>query len=87
MEVICIGEDAYFELLTKTYEYIKSLHNIKQDKYILAEEAMQMLGVKKTKLQELRDTGDIIVSQPSKKVILYDADSIRKYLDKHTRKF
>ncbi len=87
MEVICFDEDAYFNLLQKSYEYIKSLHNIKEDKWILPDEAMEMLGVKKTKLQELRDTGEIVFSQPSKKVILYDVESIREYLNKYIRKF
>jgi len=86
MEVICIEDAAYFDLLEKVYQYIKTLHNVKQDKWILPEEAMEMLGVKKTKLQELRDTDAIGFSQPSRKVILYDSDSIREYLEKNTRK-
>ncbi len=45
-----------------------------------------MLGVKATKLRILRDSREIEISQLSKKVILYNIDSIRKYLDKHARK-
>jgi len=86
MEMICIQEDAYFELLKKTYEYIKSLHNITEEKWILPEKAMEMLGVKTTKLQELRDSGEIEISQPSRKVILYNIESIREYLNRHARK-
>jgi hypothetical protein len=86
MDVICISEDAYFDLLKKSYEYIKSLHNIKEEKWILPDKAMEMLGVKTTILQELRDNGEIEISQPSKKVILYNIDSIREYLNKHARK-
>jgi hypothetical protein len=86
MEVICLNEDAYFELLKKSYEYIKSLNNITEEKWILPDKAMEMLGVKTTKLQELRDRSEILVSQPSKKVILYNIDSIREYLNKHARK-
>ncbi|QEC79351.1 helix-turn-helix domain-containing protein [Mucilaginibacter ginsenosidivorax] len=86
MDVICISEDAYFDLLKRSYEYIKSLHNIKEEKWILPDKAMEILGVKTTKLQELRDTGEIEISQPSKKVILYNIDSIREYLNKHARK-
>ena len=86
MEVICLQEDAYFEILKKSYEYIKVLHSIKEEKWILPEKAMEMLGVKTTKLQELRDNGEIEISQPSKKVILYNIDSIREYLNKHARK-
>lgn len=86
MEVICIQEDAFFDLLKKSYEYIKAIHDIKEEKWVLPEKAMKMLGVKTTKLQELRDSGEIEISQPSKKVILYNIDSIRAYLDRHTRK-
>lgn len=87
MEVICLEEAAFYSLLDKVYAHLKTVNNVKQEKWILPDEAMNMLGVKKTKLQELRDTGEIIFSQPSKKVILYDVDSIREYLDRHTRKF
>lgn len=86
MEVICLQEDAYFEILKKSYEYIKTLHNIKEEKWILPEKAMEMLNVKTTKLQELRDNNEIQISQPTKKVILYNIDSIREYLDRHARK-
>lgn len=86
MEVICIEDAAFFSLLEKVYIHLKSLHNEKHEKWILPDEAMEMLGVKKTKLQELRDTGAIAFSQPSRKVILYDSDSILEYLDKNTRK-
>jgi hypothetical protein len=87
MEVICLNEDAYFELLKKSYEYIKSLNNITEEKWVLPEKAMEMLGVKTIKLQEFTgDRNEIEVSQSSKKVILYNIDSIREYLDKHARK-
>ncbi|HVW96117.1 MAG TPA: helix-turn-helix domain-containing protein [Mucilaginibacter sp.] len=87
MEVICLEEAAFYSLLDKVYAHLKTVSTHHEDKWILPEAAMEMLGVKKTKLQDLRNTGEVIFSQPSKKVILYDADSIREYLDRHTRKF
>ena len=82
MEVICIEETAYFALLDKVMEYVRQNHQIKQDKWISGTEAMTMLRIKsKTTLQKLRDEGQIRYSQPEKKIILYDADSIRAYLD------
>jgi len=36
-------------------------------------------------LQKLRDTGSIRFSQPEKRIILYDIDSIYAYLEKHTK--
>ena len=87
MEVICLEDAAFYSLLDKVYAQLKTVNNIKEEKWILPDEAMDMLGVKKTKLQELRDTGEIVFTQPSRKVILYDVDSIRDYLNRHTRKF
>jgi len=47
---------------------------------------MELLGVKsKTTLQKLRDEGSIRFSQPQKKIILYDRDSVMDYLDKHAK--
>ena len=39
----------------------------------------------KTTLQKFRDEGKIRFSQPEKKIILYDTDSINDYLDKHAK--
>jgi hypothetical protein len=47
---------------------------------------MTMLRItSKTTLQKLRDEGKIRFSQPEKKLILYDVDSIYEYLNKHAR--
>ena len=54
------------------------------NKWILEEEAMKMLGkIGKTQLWRLRSKGKIRYSQPSRKIILYDRDSILEYLEKH----
>lgn len=86
MEVICLEEAAFYSLLDKVYAHLKTVNVHHEDKWILPEATMKMLGVKKAQLQELRDTGEIVISQPSKKVILYDIDSIREYLNRHARK-
>lgn len=81
MEIICIQETAYFALLDKVMDYVRQKHEIKQDKWISGEEAMKMLRIKsKTTLQKLRDQGQIRYTQPEKKIILYDAESIVAYL-------
>jgi hypothetical protein len=65
---------------------IKEKQNIKSDRWISGGEAMQKLRIKsKTTLQHLRDTGAIRFSQPEKKLILYDTQSIDEYLEKHTK--
>jgi len=39
----------------------------------------------KSTLQKIRDEGKIRFSQPEKKIILYDLDSINEYLNKHAK--
>ena len=87
MNVICLEEEAYFELLDKTIAYVEKNLGDKPKKWIGEEEAMSLLNIKsKTTLQEYRVNGDIGYSQPRRKVILYDRDSIDKFLEKHHRK-
>lgn len=82
MEVICLHDDAFYALVDEVVLRIKRDNNIKEDKWINGEEAMRLLNIKsKTSLQNLRDEGKIRFSQPQKKVILYDRDSINDYLD------
>jgi hypothetical protein len=55
--------------------------------WVSTEEAMELLHLKsKTSMQKLRDSGAIIFSQPMKKVILYNYESILKYLQDHSHK-
>ncbi len=57
----------------------------KEEKYCNSVEAMQILGVKSTSMQVLRDgspENGIIITRPAgKKKILYDRQSLYKYLD------
>lgn len=86
MNVICLHDEAFFSLVEEVVERIKEKRNIEHDRWILADEAMTVLGVKsKTTLQKLRDEGKIRFSQPQKKVILYDRESLLKYLDTHSK--
>lgn len=82
MEVICLEDDAFYALIDKVIGRIKEYHSIKEDKWISGEEAMQKLRItSKTTLQKFRDEGKIRFSQPEKKIILYDNDSINEYLE------
>jgi hypothetical protein len=86
MEVICLQDEAFYMLINEVVERIKEKNNSKEDKWISGTEAMQKLRIKsKTTLQKLRDEGRIRFSQPDKKIILYDVDSIQEYLSKHSR--
>lgn len=58
-----------------------------QDKWISGEEAMRMLRItSKATLQKYRDEDRITFSHPDKKIILYDRESILKFLDDHSNK-
>ena len=86
MEVICLEDAAFFTMIERVVERIKDKQKLKADNWLSAEEAMQILRISsKTTLQKLRDEGKIRFSQPEKKIILYDADSINEYLNKNAK--
>lgn len=86
MQVICLEEAAFYELVDQVVARLKEKHGQEKERYIPAEEAMRLLNVKsKTTMQTLRDTGQIKYSQPQKKIILYDRLSIEAYLEKNAR--
>lgn len=87
MEIICLEEEAFYELYSKLVVEIKKQLGAKpRDKWIDGEEAMQLLRIKsKTTLQKWRDEGKIRFSQPETKIILYDRDSIEAFLEKHAK--
>ncbi len=86
MQVICLEEKAFYELVEQVVERLKEKNNIVRDKWVSNEEAMRLMNIKsKTTLQKLRDEGKIRFSQPEKKIILYDRDSIDTFLVKNSK--
>jgi hypothetical protein len=86
MQVICFQDEAFYAIIDKVAQHIKEKHSIKEDKWISGDEAMKKLRItSKTTLQKLRDEGKIRFSQPEKKHILYDTDSIDEYLNKNAK--
>lgn len=86
MQVICLEDQAFYALINEVVQRIKDQQGIKQDKWISGEEAMLLLRISsKTTLQKLRDEGKIRFSQPEKKIILYDVDSIYEFLEKNAK--
>jgi hypothetical protein len=86
MEVICLEDKALMALVEEVVQRLKEKHNITKDKWISKTEAMEKLRISSsTTLQRLRDTGAIRFSQPERKIILYDIDSINEYLSKHAK--
>ena len=86
MQVICLQDEAFFELIEQVVSRIKEKQNLTEDKWISSDEAMQKLRItSKTTLQKFRDEGKIRFSQLEKKLILYDLNSIYEYIEKHTK--
>ena len=85
MQVVCLEESAFYSLVEQVYERLKEKNNIQKEKWISSEDAMTLLNIKsKTTLQSLRDTGKITFTQPRQRIILYDRESILKYLEVNT---
>jgi hypothetical protein len=86
MQVVCLQEEAFYALFDKVVEYLETKQKDKPAKWIDGEEAMILLNIKSTTtLQKLRDEGKIRFSQPQKKIILYDRDSINEYIERYAR--
>lgn len=86
MEVICLQDQAFYALIEQVVKRVKEKNGVTEDKWILGDEAMQKLRItSKTTLQKLRDEGKIRFSQPEKKRILYDVQSIYEYLEIHAK--
>lgn len=86
MEVICLQTEAFYALIDEVVSRIKDKQNITEKKWLTTDEAMEKLGVKsKTTLQKFRDEGKIRFSQPERKIVLYDSDSINAFLEKYSK--
>jgi hypothetical protein len=86
-KIIVIGESELSKLIEDVIERLNEKHSENVSKrWLNPKEAMLALGIKsRTTLQRLRDTGAVRFSQPAKKIILYDLDSIEEYLEKNVR--
>lgn len=86
MEVICLEDAAFYTLVENVVARLKGIHNQEKEKWISDEEAMTMLKISsKTTLQKFRDQGKIRFTQPEKRIILYDRNSILTFLEQHAR--
>lgn len=86
MEVICLQDEAFYALVEQVVARLKEKNGHEQDKWVDDEEAMRLLNIKsKTTLQKLRDEGKIRFSQPQKKIILYDRESLNFYLERNAK--
>ena len=86
MEVVCLQKEAFYALFRKVVEHVEVNRKDTEEKWIDGEEVMSILKIKSTTtLQKLRDEGQIRFSQPQKKIILYDRESVMDYIEKHAR--
>lgn len=81
MGMVCFEGDALKILIEEISDRIKVDKKITHDRWITPEHAMELLNIRKTTLQKLRKGGQITYTQPQKKTILYDYESIMNYLD------
>lgn len=88
MKVIVFQEEAYHQLIQEFRKMLlETISELKQDEWIDQEEAKKLLGIKsKSKLQQLRDSGEILFSQHGR-IIKYSRQSINKFLLKYVPKF
>ena len=78
-----IESESFYKLVKVVVERLKAEHNITENRWISAAEAMQKMGISsKTTLQRYRDAGLIKFTSPGGKIILYDLQSINQFLEK-----
>ena len=86
IDIICLETKAFYALIDKVVDHIKAKNEISEDIWIDEYEAMKMLRISsKSTLQKYRDERRIRFSQPSKKIIVYDKNSIHEYIQKNVK--
>jgi len=81
MEVICLEEPAFYNLLEKVVARLKAENNVREEPWLSTEEAMEKLKISsKTTLIKIRDSGKLRFVYASPRVILYETASINEYL-------
>lgn len=86
MEVICLEEIAFYELVETVVERMQQKNASAAARWLNTDEAMSFLNIKsKTTMQQLRDSGKIRYTQPQKRIILYDRESLEAYLEENAK--
>jgi len=86
VNVICLQDEAFYELVEEVTQRLIAQQQTPKDKWVDTDEAMRILKIKsKTTLQQLRDEGKVRFSQPQKKLILYDRNSLNAYIEEHAK--
>ena len=85
MDEICLDKEKFDHLITTVVKKTLEHHGRTERRWITGADAMALLQVKTTKLQELRDTGKIRFSKVASRTILYDRLSINSYIEQHAK--
>ena len=82
-DTICIKTSAFYALLNEVIAHIDEKYHLpKQSNWVDGETAMSLLNItSRTTLQNIRDDGKIRFSKTSPKNIMYDRESIIKYIE------
>ncbi|MCB0522253.1 MAG: helix-turn-helix domain-containing protein [Lewinellaceae bacterium] len=84
MEVVCLETKAFYTLIDEVVERMMEQRKEKP-KWVSGDDAMEILKItSKTTLQKLKNEGHIKFSQPMKKLVVYDRQSLLDYLEKHS---
>jgi hypothetical protein len=87
MNIICLESKAFKALISEVTKQIKEEQHIAESPWINEQEAMRLLRISsKTTFKKYKDEGDIIVSTPSNKHLLYHRDSILEFIEKKVKK-
>ncbi len=87
LKIICLESKAFYALIDEVTARIKATHNMDVDQWIDEHEAMNLLRItSKTSLQKYRDERRIRFSALSRKVIVYDRQSILDYIENQSKK-
>ena len=86
IEIICLESNAFNALIDEVVSRVRQENNVLSSRWISDEEAMDILKISsRSTLQNYRDNGKIRFTQPSKKVILYDRNSIIDLLENNAK--
>ena len=84
--VICLETQAFYALVNEVVSHVNETLNKPPERWIDDMEAMALLKISsKTTLKKYRDEGLIRYSQPSRKTILYDRESILNFIEEHAK--
>ena len=85
MKVIIFEKDSYWKHIHEVVKRVKETQK-EEKKWIDELEAMELLGIKsKSEMWKMRSQGKIRYSQPSRKIIKYDRQSILKFLEDNVK--